>query len=42
MIFYRELFKGVGIKLVDFKVELGKTKTEGEIILADEISPEYM
>ena len=38
--FLQGMFKGVGIKLVDFKVEFGKTKTEREIILADEISPD--
>ena len=34
------MFKGVGIKLVDFKVEFGKAKSDGKIILADEISPD--
>ena len=38
------LFKGIGIKLVDFKIEYGKTwnkdKEENEIVLADEISPD--
>ena len=36
------LFRGVGIKLVDFKVEFGFTHESGknEIILADEISPD--
>ena len=34
------LFRGVGIKLVDFKIEFGKTKDENKIILADEISPD--
>ena len=34
------LFRGVGIKLVDFKVEFGKTKSNEKIILADEISPD--
>ena len=38
------LFKGIGIKLVDFKIEYGKAwnkdKNENEIILADEISPD--
>ncbi|WP_423190155.1 phosphoribosylaminoimidazolesuccinocarboxamide synthase [Alkalibacterium sp. f15] len=33
------LFKQAGIRLVDFKLEFGKTK-EGTIILADEISPD--
>lgn len=34
-----ELFESIGIKLVDFKVEFGKT-TSGEIMLADEITPD--
>ena len=34
------MFRGVGIKLVDFKVEFGKRKRDGKIILADEISPD--
>ena len=36
------LFRGVGIKLVDFKVEFGFTyeSSKNEIILADEISPD--
>ena len=36
------MFRGVGIKLVDFKVEFGRIKINGknEIILADEISPD--
>ena len=34
------LFRGIGIKLVDFKVEFGKTKSNETIILADEISPD--
>lgn len=34
-----EFFKGVGIELVDFKLEFGRT-TDGKIILADEISPD--
>ena len=34
-----ELFDGMNIILVDFKIELGKTST-GEIVLADEISPD--
>ena len=34
------MFRGIGIKLVDFKVEFGRYKNNGktEIILADEIS----
>jgi len=34
------LFRGIGIKLVDFKVEFGKSKLKETIILADEISPD--
>lgn len=34
-----EYFKTIGIELVDFKIEFGKTPN-GEIILADEISPD--
>jgi len=34
-----ELFASVGIKLVDFKLEFGKD-SEGQILLADEISPD--
>ncbi len=36
------MFRGVGIKLVDFKVEFGRYKSNGktEVILADEISPD--
>ena len=36
------MFRGIGIKLVDFKVEFGRHKNNGknEIILADEISPD--
>ena len=34
------LFRGIGIKLVDFKLEFGKTKSDESIILADEISPD--
>ncbi len=34
------LFRGIGIKLVDFKLEFGKAKSDGTIILADEISPD--
>ena len=38
------IFRGVGIKLVDFKIEYGriwnKEKESNEIILADEISPD--
>jgi phosphoribosylaminoimidazole-succinocarboxamide synthase len=36
------MFRGVGIKLIDFKLEFGRLKVNGkpEIILADEISPD--
>ena len=36
------MFRGINIKLVDFKVEFGRFKNNGknEIILADEISPD--
>ena len=38
------LFRGIGIKLVDFKIEYGKAwnkeNEEKEIVLADEISPD--
>ena len=35
----RRFLKGVGIDLVDFKLEFGKT-ADGTIVLADEISPD--
>ena len=40
--FMQGMFRGVGIKLVDFKLEFGKVDINGknEIILADEISPD--
>ena len=36
------MFRGVGINLIDFKLEFGRVKTSGknEIILADEVSPD--
>ena len=38
------LFRGIGVKLVDFKIEYGKVwnkdTEEKEIVLADEISPD--
>jgi len=34
------LFRGIGIKLVDFKVEFGKKKSDDTVLLADEISPD--
>lgn len=33
------LFASIGIRLVDFKIEFGK-KADGQIVLADEISPD--
>ena len=40
--FMQGMFRGVGIKLVDFKLEFGRVDIGGkkEIILADEISPD--
>jgi len=38
--FLQGMFRGVGIKLVDFKVEFGKSSEDSGIILADEISPD--
>ena len=35
----KEIFKNIGIKLVDFKIEVGRT-ADGDIVLADEISPD--
>ena len=37
------MFRAIGIKLVDFKIEYGKAwnkESEKEIVLADEISPD--
>ena len=36
------MFRGVGIKLVDFKLEFGRLRINGknDVILADEISPD--
>lgn len=36
----QELFSEAGILLVDFKLEFGKLKETGAIVLADEISPD--
>ncbi|MFX3618799.1 MAG: phosphoribosylaminoimidazolesuccinocarboxamide synthase [Sporolactobacillus sp.] len=36
----QSLFAEAGILLVDFKLEFGKLKETGEIVLADEISPD--
>ena len=40
--FMQGMFRGAGIKLVDFKLEFGRVENNGkrEIILADEISPD--
>ncbi|MDE5842299.1 MAG: phosphoribosylaminoimidazolesuccinocarboxamide synthase [Muribaculaceae bacterium] len=35
----QEMFKEIGIRLIDFKIEFGKT-ADGKIVLADEISPD--
>lgn len=35
----KDLFDKINVKLVDFKIEFGKT-TDGQIVLADEISPD--
>lgn len=37
--FLKDFFKKINIDLIDFKIEFGKTG-DGEIILADEISPD--
>ncbi|MBR5336582.1 MAG: phosphoribosylaminoimidazolesuccinocarboxamide synthase [Lachnospiraceae bacterium] len=37
--FLKEVWKGCGVTLVDFKIEFGKT-SDGTIVLADEISPD--
>tara|TARA_B100000029_G_scaffold407140_1_gene407975 strand:- start:697 stop:1482 length:786 start_codon:yes stop_codon:yes gene_type:complete len=40
--FMQGMFRGVGIKLVDFKLEFGRVNIDGkkEIIVADEVSPD--
>ena len=38
--FLQGMFRGVGIKLVDFKVEFGRSSQDNNLILADEISPD--
>ena len=40
--FMQDMFRAVGIKLVDFKLEFGRVNIDGkkEILLADEISPD--
>lgn len=35
----KKLFEEIGIRLIDFKIEFGKT-ADGRIVLADEISPD--
>lgn len=35
----KSLFEGVGINLIDFKLEFGRTP-DGQILLADEVSPD--
>ncbi len=38
--FLQGMFRAIDIKLVDFKLEFGKRKSDSKIILADEISPD--
>ena len=38
--FMQGMFRGVGIKLVDFKLEFGRANIKRKILLADEISPD--
>ena len=38
--FMQGMFRAVGIKLVDFKLEFGKASNSRKILLADEISPD--
>jgi phosphoribosylaminoimidazole-succinocarboxamide synthase len=40
--FLKGLFLGIGVRLIDFKLEFGRYETDGlvEIMLADEISPD--
>ena len=35
----KEYFASIGVELIDFKLEFGKT-SDGTIVLADEISPD--
>ena len=37
--YLKKFFMGIGVELVDFKIEYGKT-ADGTIVLADEISPD--
>ena len=38
--FLQGMFRSINIKLIDFKLEFGKRKSDEKIILADEISPD--
>ena len=38
--FMQGMFRGIGIKLVDFKLEFGRSIVNNELLLADEISPD--
>lgn len=38
--FMQGMFRGVGIKLVDFKLEFGRSNNNRKVLLADEISPD--
>ena len=38
--FMQGMFRSVGIKVVDFKLEFGKSKNDNQILLVDEISPD--
>ena len=38
--FLQGMFRGIEIKLIDFKLEFGKSKNDGKVLLADEISPD--
>jgi len=38
--FMQGMFRGIGIKLVDFKLEFGTANINNELLLADEISPD--
>ena len=35
----RPIFEGIGVELIDFKLEFGRDK-DGNVLLADEISPD--
>ena len=38
--FLSGVFLGIGVRLIDFKLEFGKSNTDGDLLLADEISPD--